>query len=274
MAARRLAMVPPLATLGPPDYTGGMTTARPSATQPPVPRRLTIVSDGLRLAGLLFMPAATPPAGALLVCHGAGSTKENHAVMAEQARDGGLAALVFDFRGHGESEGAMDASGAHDVAAAARALLAESGAPWVAVRGSSMGAHWALRAAAADRDLFRSLVALCPADSASLLRALDWAREARAAHDPDADAFGRLDQQSLRPLLESSELTDVAAGLPRVLLAHARDDESVPFASSRCLAAVLAEPKRFMALATGGHRGPQRSPRVARATIDWVLEHA
>ncbi len=132
------------------------------------------------------MPSAAPPAGALLVCHGAGSTKENHAIMAEQARDSGLAALVFDFRGHGESEGAMDAGGAHDVADAARTLLSESGAPWVAVRGSSMGAHWALRAAAADRGLFRSLVALCPADSASLLRALDWVREAQAADDPDA----------------------------------------------------------------------------------------
>ncbi len=66
----------------------------------------------------------------------------------------------------------------------------------------------------------------------------------------------------------------MAAGLPRVLLAHARDDESVPFASSRRLAAVLAEPKRFIALTKGGHRGPQRSPEVARATIDWVLENA
>ena len=168
----------------------------------------------------------------------------------------------------------MDAGGAHDVADAARALLGESGAPWVAVRGSSMGAHWALRAAAADRTLFRSLVALCPADSASLLRALDWVREAQAADDPDADSFGRFDQRSLRPLLESSELTDVAAGLPRVLLAHARDDESVPFASSRRLAAVLAQPKRFIALPEGGHRGPQRSPEVTRATIDWVVEHA
>ena len=163
-----------------------MTAARPSSTHPLAPRRVTIVSDGLQLAALLFMPSVTPPAGALLVCHGAGSTKENHAIMAEQARDSGLAALVFDFRGHGESEGAMDAGGAHDVADAARALLSESGAPWVAVRGSSMGAHWALRAAAADRGLFRSLVALCPADSASLLRALDWVREAQAIDDPDA----------------------------------------------------------------------------------------
>ena len=249
-------------------------TTRPPTTHPPAPRRITIVSDGLRLAGLLFIPATAPAAGSLLVCHGAGSTKENHAIMAQQACRSGLASLVFDFRGHGDSEGAMDAGGAHDVADAARALLSESGAPWVAVRGSSMGAHWALRAAAADRSLFRRVVALCPADSASLLRALDYLRESQTADDPDAHAFGRFDHQSLRPLLESSELTDVAAGLPGVLVAHARDDESVPFASSQRLAAVLAEPKRFIALTTGGHRGPQRSPRVARATIEWVLESA
>ena len=52
-----------------------MTAPRSSASHLLAPRRITIVSDGLRLAGLLFMPAAAP-AGALLICHGAGSAKE------------------------------------------------------------------------------------------------------------------------------------------------------------------------------------------------------
>ena len=58
-----------------------------------------------------------------------------------------------------------------------------------------------------------------------------------------------------------------------MLLAHARDDDDVPFAHSELLAAVLAPPTRFMRLDTGGHHGPGRSPEVARATIDWVLAH-
>jgi poly(3-hydroxybutyrate) depolymerase len=59
----------------------------PSPSRPPSPEALTINSDGLRLAGLLYRPAGTPR-GALLVCHGAGSRKENHQLMGEQAEIG------------------------------------------------------------------------------------------------------------------------------------------------------------------------------------------
>lgn len=70
------------------------------------PEPLTVRSDGLRLAGRLYRPAGCPK-GSLLVGHGAGSRKENHAVMGEQAAAAGLAALTFDFRGHGQSDGVM-----------------------------------------------------------------------------------------------------------------------------------------------------------------------
>ena len=46
----------------------------------PAPEAIRIASDGLELAGLLFRPAGRPR-GALLVCHGAGSRKENHSIM-------------------------------------------------------------------------------------------------------------------------------------------------------------------------------------------------
>ena len=62
--------------------------------------------------------------------------------------------------------------------------------------------------------------------------------------------------------------------MPRVLLAHARDDEEVPFAISERLAGLLAPPTRLIALPRGGHKGPQRSSLVARATLDWVLAQA
>jgi pimeloyl-ACP methyl ester carboxylesterase len=235
---------------------------------------VTIAVDGLRLAGLLFLPEARPR-GSLLVCHGAGSCKENHAVMAEQARDAGLASLVFDFRGHGASDGRMvGGGGVRDVLAAAETLLTESGAPWVAGRGSSMGGHLLLRAAAAEPSVFRSLVALCPADSASLLRLMDVLRELEAEGDPDVAHYGRFDCEAFSDWLAAGELADAVAGLPRVLLAHARDDADVPFASSVRLAAVLAEPLRFMALPEGGHRAAQRSSEVATATIEWVLRYA
>ena len=237
------------------------------------PRRFTVTSDRLRLAALLFLPAGTPR-GALLVCHGAGSRKENHVLMGEQAAERGLAALVFDFRGHGESEGVMDAGGWHDVVAAGETLRRESGAPWLAGRGSSMGGLLLLLAARARPALFRSLVLLCPADPQSLLDGLDRLDQGLEPSSSDDSSEGRFDSASLRPFLETLDPVAAAYGLQRVLLAHARDDAAVRFDHSMRLASVLAPPTRFIALESGGHRAPARSPEVVAATIDWVLANA
>ncbi|MBM3147237.1 MAG: alpha/beta fold hydrolase, partial [Actinobacteria bacterium] len=237
---------------------------------------------------------ATPVRGALLVCHGAGSRKESHAIMGEQAAAAGLASLVFDLRGHGESEGAMDDGAIHDVPAAAAALHAAAEPPWMAARGSSLGAYWLLHAAHAEPDAFRSLVLLCPADERSLLAGLDRfaGRDGatRAAPQtpttldtpagppgapPGADAGSpppRFDVPRLRALWQSTDIFRSAAGLGGVLLAHARDDEDVPFSVSERLLAVLSPPRRLIALASGGHKAAQRSPLVARTTIAWVLD--
>jgi pimeloyl-ACP methyl ester carboxylesterase len=232
------------------------------------PEPLTVTSDGLRLAGLLYRPCGQPR-GALLVCHGAGSRKENHALMGEQAAAAGLAALTYDARGHGESEGLLDPAAWHDVAAAARALLAASGAPWVAARGTSMGGCLLLLAAGADPGLFRSLVLLCPADGGSLLRGLDRL-EAEGEDAWGGDYHGRFDAAALRPWLGRLDLLEAAHGLSRVLLVHARDDDEVPYAHSERLAGVVSPPSRFVTLDEGGHHAPGRSPLVARETLEWV----
>lgn len=241
------------------------------------PEPLTFRSDGLRLAGRLYRPAGRPR-GALLVCHGAGSRKENHAIMGEQAAAAGLAALTFDFRGHGESDGVMEPDGWRDAVAAGHALLAASGAPWLAARGASMGGCLLLLARAAEPALFRALVLLCPADGASLLRGLErWEQDEAAAAAvggaPQVDG-GRFDAAALRPFLRQLDLVAAARGVPRVLLAHARDDDDVQFAHSERIAAVLAEPSRFIVLESGGHHGPGRSDLVARETLAWALARA
>jgi len=240
--------------------------------QTPPPQPLAIAVDGLRLAALLFTPAG-PPRGALLVCHGAGSRKENHGVMGEQAAAAGLAALTFDFRGHGESGGVLGPDGWHDAVAAAETLRAASGAPWVAARGASMGGCFLLLAAQAHPALFSSLVLLCPAHGPSLLAGLDALDQLEDADNPDREHYGRFDGPALRPWLRDLDLFAAARGMPRVLLAHARDDDVVPFAHSERLAAVLAPPRRFIVLDSGGHHGPGRSPEVARATLEWVVEN-
>jgi pimeloyl-ACP methyl ester carboxylesterase len=167
----------------------------------------------------------------------------------------------------------MGPEGWHDAVAAGEALLAASNAPWLAARGASMGGCFLLLAARARPPLFRSLALLCPADGASLLAGLDEMEEPENADDPDREYYGRFDAVGLRPFLSGLDLVGAARGLPRVLLAHARDDDAVPFAHSVRLAAVLAAPTRFIILNEGGHHGPGRSPLVARATLAWAKKH-
>src|SRR4051794_35269020 len=92
--------------------------------------------DGLAYA--LFRPEGAEPAGGVLIIHGAGSAKESHYDYARACLRFGLAALCFDVRGHGESEGDLGAGVLGDLATMAGLLPRP-----LALRGSSMGGYMA-----------------------------------------------------------------------------------------------------------------------------------
>ena len=100
----------------------------------------------------------------VVIVHGAGSRKENHADFARLATAGGWAALAFDLPGHGDSEPPMSGEAVNDVIAMARLLASQDGvdATRVAVRGSSLGGFLAIHAAAASQEI-AAVVAICPA---------------------------------------------------------------------------------------------------------------
>src|SRR3954466_13665997 len=132
---------------------------------PPAPPELG--SHG-GLAYALFLPEAKPEAG-VVILHGAGAAKESHFDFARLCRDSGLAALAFDARGHGRSEGAFGPGAIDDVLAMCE--LMRSHAPRVALRGSSMGGFCAVQAAGRDPSVC-AVVAICPAPEDLLLRGL------------------------------------------------------------------------------------------------------
>src|SRR6059058_1106953 len=106
------------------------------------------VHDGLSFA--LFLPASEPLA-TVVVLPGAGSCKESHFDFARACRADGLAALCFDIRGHGESEGELDGRALTDIVSMAALARGRTGVDAVALRGSSMGGYRALVAAQAVR---------------------------------------------------------------------------------------------------------------------------
>jgi pimeloyl-ACP methyl ester carboxylesterase len=207
------------------------------------------------LAHLLDMPEGEPWGG-LVILHGAGSRKENHADMAAAATAAGLAAVRYDMRGHGATGGLLDGRALDDVAAAA-ALLPD-GLPF-ALRGSSMGGYLALAAAASAGA--SAVVAICPAPAPLLARGLRTGRLEVAA---DTAAF--------EALLAAHPLEDAVAMLELpLLIQHAAGDEQVPVAGSRALEPLLRHPASRVAVHAGGdHRSVQHDPAAQAAALDWL----
>jgi alpha/beta superfamily hydrolase len=124
-------------------------------------RAVSFESDGLKLEGLLQLPEVTPAAG-VVVAHPHpqyGGDMYNNVVQAvcEAALDAGAAALRFNFRGVGESDGAYDngVGEQRDVEAAIDHLrsLPEIDAERVVLAGYSFGAMVAVKAAHEREDL-------------------------------------------------------------------------------------------------------------------------
>ena len=209
------------------------------------------VRDGRAYA--LFLPDG-PVRGGVIVLHGAGSVKESHFDFARRCRHAGLAAVSFDQRGHGESEGPLDDRAVDDIAVI-RTLL-PSDVP-VGLRGSSMGGWMALAAAARGRAA--AVVALCPATSDGLLRGLRQGRftfrsdrprleRALAAHDPEVAA---------------AELGD------RLLLLHAEGDETVPVEVSKRLHEIAPD-SRLIVTPGGHHRSIQHDEELQAFSVRWL----
>jgi alpha-beta hydrolase superfamily lysophospholipase len=227
----------------------------------PLPARPELGTlDGLSYA--LFLPDEAPRAG-VVICHGAGSAKESHFDFARTARDRGLAALAYDARGHGRSEGELGPGLAGD--ALAMCDLLRSYAPAVALRGSSLGGFTAIMAAAASHGSVGAVVALCPAPGELLARAL-------RSPEPREVEF-RADVERLEPWLASVSLTEAAASLgPRtaLLLMHARGDEQVPYTVSEELLEAAAEPKRLLLVPGGHHRSLQHDVEMQNEALRFV----
>jgi pimeloyl-ACP methyl ester carboxylesterase len=206
--------------------------------------------DGLAYA--LFVPE-DPGAGGVVMLHGAGSQKENQFDIARTLRAGGVAAVCFDQRGHGESEGALSAGALDDVATIAQLLPPGP----VALRGSSMGGFMALHAGA--RMDVAAVVAICPATGALLARGLRSGRFSfRADHD------------GLHALLEAADEAAAAAQLgERLLLLHAEGDEQVPIAISRELHAA-APGSRFVAVPGGHHQSIQHDGELIALVVRFL----
>jgi pimeloyl-ACP methyl ester carboxylesterase len=165
-------------------------TLRPEPTEPtridfesmriPMEQVRFQAADGVRLEG--WSVAGRPDMPTIILCHDLGSRKESLINLALALQESGFSLLLFDFRGHGESESRSSTLGLHekrDILGAVDFLAEEQrdDSYQLGLYGVGMGAHAAVLAAA-DRPRVKVLVldGLYPDASYPLLRGVyaDW----------------------------------------------------------------------------------------------------
>jgi uncharacterized protein len=216
------------------------------------------------LAYALFLPEGEPDVG-VVILHGAGSAKESHFDFARGCRDEGMAALAYDARGHGRSDGAFGPR-AIDDALAMLELLGRH-APLAALRGSSMGGFQAIHAAARAPARLCAVVAICPAPEDLLLRGLRSGELLRF----------RCDVEACERWWSSSDVYEASGRLApstSLLLLHARGDEQIPYTVSEELHAAAREPKRLLVLPGGHHRSLQHDLELQAVTRRFIRKAA
>jgi fermentation-respiration switch protein FrsA (DUF1100 family) len=216
--------------------------------------------DGL--AYRIWAPEASGLWPGVVILHGAGSCKENHADFARLAASFGWAALAYDQRGHGESDGEMGPGAVSDAVAMARLLAARDDvdADRVCLRGSSLGGFVAIHAAAVSGTI-AGVIAICPAGERMLLSGL-----AKGRYEM------RTDEAALRPWLEEHDLRDAVelVGEKPLILLHARGDESVPCEFSQELYQRAVEPRKIVIVPGGDHRSVQHDSELQTVALRWM----
>ena len=210
----------------------------------------------------LWLPDAEPPWPGMVIIHGAGSCKENHADFARACNARGWAAISFDQRGHGDSEDEMAPAAVDDVGRMARLLGEVEGVDpgRVCARGSSMGGFMAIHAAAIS-EAIAGVIAICPADEGDLLDGLR--RE---------DLEMRVDRDALEPWLGEHDLRDAVElmGSKPLLILHARGDEKIPSAWSEELIVHAVEPREAIIVPGGHHRSLQHDSELQEVALRWL----
>jgi uncharacterized protein len=228
----------------------------------PTPRTASEQGRHRDLAYELWLPEAPPPWPGVLVIHGAGSRKENHADFARLASGMGWAALAYDQRGHGASAGAMSPAAIADAGRMARLLAEVDGVDdrRLIARGSSLGGFVAIHAAAVE-DVVSGAIAICPVGERMLL---DGIRRERLDMRADADA--------LVPWLEEHDLREAVAlmGAKPLVVMHARGDDRVPADWSERLYESATDPRKLIVVPGGHHRSVQHDAELNSTALRWM----
>lgn len=226
-------------------------------------------ADGLLLSGWFIFPAEKAGNGAaIILCHGFGSMRTEMLPEAAILTGHGYSTLLFDFRGHGKSEGDMVTLGydeVQDVQAAVTYLLTRPDlAPnKIGLLGHSMGGATALRAAAQMPEIRAVITEGAYASLADTL-AHDFTNLTGLPRFPFAPLVITLGEwQAGLDIAQVRPMDDIASISPHpVLIIHGLADDVIPPENAQRLYEAAREPKSLWMPEGVGHAASARQQPV------------
>ena len=237
-----------------------------------------------KIAAVLHVPPRPrDPQHCVVLCHGMLFSKDGtkQVALCNALHDSGIASLRFDFRGRGQSDGALEDTTISRRLEDLETVLAEVGARGyssISLVGSSLGAPVAIIEAAKGPAL--------PAASIVTYAAVSRAEQLLDLFPPDQVAewkkAGMLDIGGNRikwDFVEDALSHDVFAAAGRLtcptLLVHGSDDAVVPVESSRNIYAAIKSEKEFVLVEGADHAFTNREhlEQVIDLTVKWIEKH-
>jgi uncharacterized protein len=228
----------------------------------------SIQSHQSEIKGILYLPEHLP-AGCVICSHGLFSSKDSPKFigLAEQLSNAGLAAICYDHRGCGESQGRIedttvtgrlkDLTSILDFARKHPGVNGKIG-----LMGSSMGGYISLLTAARHKTLKPIVV---------------WATPFQLQ-----GKSGQADREAFAPLGDSFfedlpryRLEEILATVSHCLVVHGENDELVPVWHARRIYDGLAEPKSLQIFAGADHRfsDPQHRESAIHLSVEFFKRY-
>jgi hypothetical protein len=220
--------------------------------------RIQVASeDGIQLSAW-YVPAAEG-ATTLLFAHGNAGNISHRLQTVQMFHEMGLAVLIFDYRGYGESQGNPSETGTYrDAFAMWNYLVEERGVDptGIVVAGRSLGGAVAAWLAA-------------EVDPGALILESTFTSVPALA----AEVYPLLPSRLLNRFEYDTERYLAAVACP-VLIIHGREDEITPFEHGRKLFSVAPQPKEFVEL-EGGHNDAyvRSGVRYREAIVAFLAQH-
>ena len=225
--------------------------------------------QGELLDGRLHLPEK-PTDKVCIITHGFHSNKNLlwlHDI-ADALAEKGIAALRFDFSGHGDSEGHFTEfgfkKGAGDFAAALE-VVKERGFKKIAALGHSIGAAVIMQN-------------LC--DHAEIRCFVDIAGPSRLDCEENEAFIRKIYEQAdvkdgalLHELKDGDLFTDLGRSSVPTLIIHGSEDEIVPLEDSELILEALKGPKKLEIIEGGDHLLLKEAHRVIRLSVNWIVSY-